>query len=234
MATPLPRYRVNASTFADTIGNLGQVEAETRYLKKSGGAMTGPLVVLDPTANSSQAATKAYADARRAPVGTLIPWAGNIQTAPAGWLACGWGNTVSRTTYAALFSVIGTTYGVGDGSTTFQLPTIQARIPVGYDGSAEFGSLGAMSGSPEHALTSAQVPNASGTITMHNQAGPTIMSGASGMFSGFQGSASTYHSHQNPVSGANSYGGFYWTNNGGGAVHENRQPYIIMQYIIKF
>lgn len=58
--------------------------------------------------------------------GTIWPWP-NV-TIPAGWLVCD-GSAVSRTTYKALFDVIGTTYGVGDGTTTFNLPN--GSIPVG-------------------------------------------------------------------------------------------------------
>lgn len=53
-------------------------------------------------------------------------------TAPAGWLKCG-GQAVSRTTYAALFAAIGTTYGVGDGSTTFNLPDLRGEFVRGLD-----------------------------------------------------------------------------------------------------
>lgn len=53
------------------------------------------------------------------PTGAMIPYAG--ASAPAGYLLCN-GSAVSRTTYAALFAVIGTTYGSGDGSTTFNVP----------------------------------------------------------------------------------------------------------------
>ena len=56
------------------------------------------------------------------PVGCVIPFAG--AAAPTGWLLCQ-GQAVSRTTYAQLFSVIGTTYGSGDGSTTFNLPDMR-------------------------------------------------------------------------------------------------------------
>lgn len=61
-------------------------------------------------------------------VGQITMYAG-IQ-APAGWFFCT-GQTVSRTTYAGLFRVIGTTYGVGDGSTTFTLPDLRGRMPIG-------------------------------------------------------------------------------------------------------
>lgn len=56
------------------------------------------------------------------PVGTVAPFAGN--TAPDGWLLCD-GSAISRTIYSALFAAIGTTYGVGDNSTTFNLPNTQ-------------------------------------------------------------------------------------------------------------
>lgn len=51
-------------------------------------------------------------------------------TAPSGWLLCD-GSAVSRTNYSALFSAIGTTYGVGDGSTTFNVPDLLGRVPMG-------------------------------------------------------------------------------------------------------
>lgn len=72
------------------------------------------------------------------PTGTILPYAGS--TAPSGYLLCD-GSAVSRTTYAALFAVIGTTYGEGDGNSTFNLPKILERelidskisVTVGYN-----------------------------------------------------------------------------------------------------
>ena len=58
------------------------------------------------------------------------PYAG--ATAPAGWLLC-WGQAISRTVYSTLFTAIGTTYGVGDGSTTFLLPDMRGRVAAGKD-----------------------------------------------------------------------------------------------------
>ena len=72
------------------------------------------------------------------PVGTIVMWAGS--TAPTNWLMCD-GSAVSRTTYSTLFTVIGTTYGTGDGSTTFNLPNFKRRFPLGaQDGSFTAGS----------------------------------------------------------------------------------------------
>lgn len=64
------------------------------------------------------------------PAGMLAPFAG--ASAPSGWLLCG-GQAVSRTTFAALFAVIGTAYGAGDGSTTFNLPDLRGRVAAGKD-----------------------------------------------------------------------------------------------------
>lgn len=59
-----------------------------------------------------------------------LPFSGSV--VPAGWLLC-YGQAVSRTTYARLFAAIGTAYGVGDGSTTFNVPDMRGRIIVGKD-----------------------------------------------------------------------------------------------------
>lgn len=61
------------------------------------------------------------------PVGSILPWAGSVL--PGGFLTCN-GSAVSRTTYAALFSIISTSFGSGDGSTTFNLPNITAGFTV--------------------------------------------------------------------------------------------------------
>jgi len=73
------------------------------------------------------------------PSGVIVPFAGGPgvtpnpgtrQDVPNGWLLCD-GAAVSRTAYSALFTIIGTTYGVGDGSTTFNLPDMRGNVPVG-------------------------------------------------------------------------------------------------------
>lgn len=64
------------------------------------------------------------------PAGMVMPFAGS--SAPGGWLLCD-GSAVSRSTYSVLFGVIGTTYGVGDGSTTFNVPDMRGRAPFGKD-----------------------------------------------------------------------------------------------------
>lgn len=67
------------------------------------------------------------------PVGTILPFAGSV--APAGYLICD-GSQVSRTTYANLFTTIGSAWGSGNGSTTFHLPDLRGRFLRGVDGAA--------------------------------------------------------------------------------------------------
>ena len=66
------------------------------------------------------------------PAGSITQFGGS--STPSGWLLCN-GSAVSRSTYSNLFTVIGTTYGVGDGSTTFNLPNLKGKVPVGYNSS---------------------------------------------------------------------------------------------------
>ena len=64
------------------------------------------------------------------PVGVVLPYAG--QNPPDGWLDCD-GAAVSRTTYAKLFIILGTAFGTGDGSSTFNLPDMRGKTPMGAD-----------------------------------------------------------------------------------------------------
>ena len=67
----------------------------------------------------------------RSEVGAIKPW--TKATAPDGYILCD-GAAVSRTTFADLFAVVGTTYGAGDSSTTFNVPNLQGKMPQGFDG----------------------------------------------------------------------------------------------------
>jgi microcystin-dependent protein len=104
------------------------------------------------------------------PVGTIIMFGGYppiAATPPAGWLFCD-GSALSRTTYAALYAVIGGLYGAGDGSTTFNLPDFRARAPIGcgsYNGSAWIAPIingvfpGWTGGEWSHVLSAAEMPS---------------------------------------------------------------------------
>lgn len=90
------------------------------------------------------------------PIGSITAFAGSA--IPANWLLCN-GEAVSRTTYADLFTVIGTTYGAGDGSTTFNLPDLRGRVAVGVDSTdTNLDALGKTYGEKEVTLTVGQLP----------------------------------------------------------------------------
>lgn len=112
--------------------------AATTYLALSGGTLTGNLTLAGAPSTTLMAATKGYVDSQIAalpaadtvPAGSVIWTARN--TAPTGYLKAN-GAAVSRTTYSGLFSAIGTVYGAGDGSTTFNLPDLRGEFIRGWD-----------------------------------------------------------------------------------------------------
>ena len=73
------------------------------------------------------------------PTATIVPW--SSASVPTGFLECN-GQTVSRSTYAALFAIVGTTYGAGDGATTFNVPDLQDNVAVGKSGTKALASTG--------------------------------------------------------------------------------------------
>ena len=113
-------------------------------------------------------------------IGQIIAYAGANE--PIGWLKCD-GRAVSRTIYSALYSVVGTTYGSGDGSTTFNLPNFVDRFPVGagnlYDLNDKDGSKDAV------VVTHQHEPNDWIVVTNKDyaNAGDKILAGSSGSFS---------------------------------------------------
>ena len=73
------------------------------------------------------------------PTATIVPWSSS--SVPTGFLECA-GAAVSRSTYSALFAIVGTTYGAGDGSSTFNVPNLGDNVPVGKSGTKALGSTG--------------------------------------------------------------------------------------------
>lgn len=137
-------------------------------------------------------------------------------TSPAGWLICD-GSAISRTTYNRLFGIIGTAYGSGDGSTTFNIPNMKGRVPVGVDTSdSDFGTLGKTGGEKKHTLLKTEVPD----LDINYTAGSGTGTG------GILGSSIYTSSAPNGVVTLKVV-------NGGNA-HNVLQPYLSMNYIIKF
>lgn len=117
-----------------------------------------PLAVGNATA-SNHAVTLGQVSNYLTPAGTIIDYGGD--TAPTGYLVCD-GGAYSRTTYAYLFSVIGTRWGAGDGSTTFNVPNLVRRTTIGAGGTALSGpatTVGSVGGEERHTLTTSEMPS---------------------------------------------------------------------------
>lgn len=95
------------------------------------------------------------------PAGIIMTYGGS--SAPLGYLICD-GSAVSRTTYATLFAVIGTTYGAGDGSTTFNIPNLSGKVVIGVSNSHSLGSSG---GEEEHTLLTSELPSHTHEVPQH-------------------------------------------------------------------
>lgn len=128
--------------------------------------------------NTTQIATTAFVLANGVPTGGLVMWP--TDTAPNGFLLCD-GTAVSRTTYAALFAIVGTTFGSGNGSTTFNLPNYEDRMPYGTTVGATGGSANATLVSHSHSFTGNALGDHSHTTTFNqtsksNNATPYMLS----------------------------------------------------------
>lgn len=138
------------------------------------------------------------------PAGIILPYGGT--SAPTGWLTAD-GSVVLRTTYANLFAVIGTTYGSGDGSTTFNLPNLKGKVPVGFNSAeTEFDALGKAGGAKS------VTPTVSGSNAA--DAASTMVAGGSN-----KGVAINAHTHS-------------WS--GSVSAVATVPPYLTINYIIKF
>jgi microcystin-dependent protein len=177
------------------------------------------------------------------PAGAVMPYAGT--TEPDGWLLA-YGQAVSRTTYANLYAAIGTTYGVGDGSTTFTLPDLRGRVVAGQDdmggssanrltnqsGGLNGDTLGATGGAETHTLTTAELAVHSHGVTdpghfhtLTQQVRGTSMVNQSGGNDNGIGAIT-------PATDSKTTG-ITINNAGSGSAHNNVQPTIILNYIIK-
>jgi microcystin-dependent protein len=134
--------------------------------------------------NSTQIATTAFVQVNGTPTGGLMMWP--TASAPANWLICN-GSAVSRATYATLFAVVGTTFGVGDGSTTFNLPNYTDRMPIGAGSSYSVNSQG---GSATTTLTTTELPSHSHSASSSSSSSSSFSGSA-----GTTGSTNIDHTH---------------------------------------
>lgn len=172
--------------------------------------------------------------------GKVEPFAG--ATPPAGSLLC-YGQQISRTSYAGLFAVINTTYGVGDGSTTFNVPDLRSRVVAGrddmggvaavrFDGTVPRSALGGAFGEQYHTLSVAEMPSHSHGLNdpSHSHIAPgarnvDYQAGSNGLFSYLDGATITPST--NPA-----FTGITVNNTGGSGAHNNVQPTFILNHII--
>jgi len=120
----------NTSAHDATGGVVGLTKTQTltnKTINLTSNTLTGTTAQFNTALSDADFATTALLEAR-VPIGAVNMWV--TGTAPSGWLLCQ-GQAVSRTTYSGLFSVLGTTYGAGDSSTTFNLPDLRGRVPMG-------------------------------------------------------------------------------------------------------
>ena len=181
------------------------------------------------------------------PTGFLMQYAGS--TAPNGWLLAD-GSALSRITYAKLFAAINTTYGAGDGSTTFNLPDLRGKVPVGKN-AATFATLGGTGGNEAVTLSAAQsgLPAHSHTFSgttswvgnhQHNQTsgqggGGLVASSAQGGIANASGQTT---SSLTTASGAHDHTYSGTTSSTGGSAASAPtsvlQPYLVVNYCIKY
>ena len=151
------------------------------------------------------------------PIGIISPYAGSV--APDGWAICD-GSAISRVGYPELFNIIGTTYGSGDGINTFNLPNLKGKVIVGLDGSdADFDNLGQTGGEKTHTLAINEIPSHSHAYTNNLWAQASSFGNINVGATAAANGADIINSVSSPVGGSQS--------------HNNLQPYLVENYIIK-
>lgn len=211
-----------AQTFSSPL-NYGGVTLSNSVTGTGSMVLSGsPVLTGTPTAptqspgdNSTKLATTGYVDGAVGGVpAQVIAYAG--ATEPAGWKFCN-GQAINRTTFSVLFGIVGTTYGIGDGSTTFNVPDLRGRSVFGVDNMGSIGaagrlgsgatggitgtaSLAASGGTQSHTLTTAELAAHTHGVTAEAGGGSELQLGVGGGFvaplgGGSTGSAGSNTSH---------------------------------------
>lgn len=177
--------------------------------------------------------------------GMIVGYGGS--TPPLGWLRCD-GSPISRTTYANLFNAIGTTYGSGDGSTTFNLPNLLDRVPIGGQNNY---ALGASGGSKDSIVVSHNhliTQNVGGTFgyggwgTIYGSgygSAPGDVSGNITLLENYNSGIGNWAGGGNKQRGRNVYAkynipNFAMASAGSSGTGANMQPYLAINFIIKY
>lgn len=247
--TDIPIFNVgqvlDAATMNAMRGNANIGHVVCTSVSRPGSPDEGTMIYETDTAKVMVWNGTAWVDVYPAqPVGSLTAYAGT--SAPTGWLMCN-GSAVSRTTYSGLFSVLSTTYGAGDGSTTFNLPDLRGRMPMGAGTGAQNGGSGSGAISGGTALTARTVGAFGGderlqththTQNPHGHSlGPGQSFGTS--FGPNAGGVATFGLSV-AIINTNTYQGPYSADsttatnqNAGSGSSQNMPPFVVVNYIIK-
>jgi microcystin-dependent protein len=203
-------------------------------------------MTLDENGNLNVTGTITSAGGNAVPVGTIMMYASSSMPA-GGWLVCN-GGPVSKTTYAALYALLLDTYGTAT-ATDFYLPDLRSRVPVGAGtgpGMSDTYNIGNMGGAEGVTLNFTQIP-------AHTH-GVNLTTDPNGAHTHQLDTAAALDQYRNGVAGVNRLAENIYANintnsagnhshtvtgntdngTGGGQSHENRQPYLVINYIIKF
>lgn len=208
---------------AQHVNGLASAILQIEAALGSGSALPGSLSSL-----AARLAVQVGSDGIIIPVGSATLFFG--ASAPTGWLFCD-GSAVSRTTYSALFTAIGTTYGVGNGSTTFNLPDLRGRLPMGAGTGNQSGGSGSGVITGGTALTARSIGEWGGAETV------ALVEANNGPHT---------HEFDTTSDGTGSgtiIGKFYdappatvqtTSSSGSGTPHDNIQPFLVVNVIVKY
>lgn len=209
---------------------IAEYDASTTYYTNSIVKYSGVLYtsLADSNVGNTPSSSSVYWSAINtsgAKTGFVYDFAGSASSIPSGYLLCD-GSAVSRTTYAALFAAIGTTWGTGNGSTTFNLPDLSGKVAVGYSASdSTFGTVGNTGGEKTHTLTIAEMPSHRHELYASYDDG-TGDGGAADTIRPWRDSAPSIN-----LNSGSPYNSMQET--GGSSAHNNLQPYGVLLKIIK-
>lgn len=169
------------------------------------------------------------------PTGAILPYGG--AAAPAGFVVCD-GAAISRTTYAALYTILGTAYGAGDGSTTFNVPDLRGRSPLGSGTGAGLTArtIGQTGGEEGHALTSDEGPTHthSATVTDPGHFHNTLCNDSDTAGSSTPKTSDGAATSRNMASETKATGITVANGSSGlGSAHNTMHPYCVTNFVIK-
>lgn len=166
-------------------------------------------------------------------IGTIIAFAGDYE--PENWKCCN-GQTINISGYEPLYSLIGTTYG-GNGTTNFALPDLRNRLVIGAGTGTGLSTyaLGAAGGADQVTLTASQIPAHSHTLTATKDIGTSSTPDSTSVLGAISDTNSNFYDLKddttNPVN-FKTLNSVSITSTGGNLPHENRQPFMAINYII--